>query len=148
MPTYLCYAIPLTRPGASTLPVVAYRVRSDVMRQEELDRATWAIEPRDIEAPNARAARKLYRDQNPHALFRVDILRNLWELDTVQFPRLLAEIRAVGLTDEQYADLNESMDLDRDSIDALLERAEQAWIRVKDHFMPSRLGSYTGCSVG
>lgn len=38
----------------------------------------------------------------------------------------------MGLTDEQYAALGESMDLGRDDIDALLERAETAWGALKE----------------
>jgi hypothetical protein len=59
-----------------------------------------------------------------------------WQENHIQFPRLLAELRAVGLTDEQYAGLAESMDLDRDSIDELLERAEDSWQRIKEEFAP------------
>lgn len=55
-----------------------------------------------------------------------------WRNDAIQFPRLLAEVRAVGLTDEQYAGLAESMDLDRDEIDEVLERAEEEWEAIKD----------------
>lgn len=56
---------------------------------------------------------------------------SIWNRDDIQFPRLLAEIRASGLTSEQYADLTKSMDLHPDMIDDLLERAENAWNRVK-----------------
>ena len=55
-----------------------------------------------------------------------------WAADAIQFPRLLAELRAVGLTGEQYAGLSESMDLTRDQIDELLERAETAWQQQKE----------------
>lgn len=53
--------------------------------------------------------------------------RTLWERNDVQFPRLLAEIRAIGLTPTQYRDLQDSTDLTISEIDALLERAEAAW---------------------
>ena len=56
----------------------------------------------------------------------------LWEKNKVQFPRLLAEIRAVGLTQKQYADLCSSMNLEKDDVDALFERAEQEWELVKE----------------
>lgn len=50
-----------------------------------------------------------------------------WQSNRIQFPRLLAEIRAVGLTETQYSDLQASMDLTREEIDLLLERAEDVW---------------------
>ena len=51
----------------------------------------------------------------------------VWNSDRIQFPRLLAELRAIGLTAEQYAELLEAMDCDREKVDELLERAEVAW---------------------
>jgi hypothetical protein len=56
----------------------------------------------------------------------------IWDDDRVQFPRLMAELRAVGLTQDQYAALCESMDLGVREIDGLLERAETAWNRIKE----------------
>lgn len=56
---------------------------------------------------------------------------NVWLDDRVQLPRLLAEIRAVGLTHEQYLGLEASMDLTRELIDELLARAEIEFERVK-----------------
>jgi hypothetical protein len=55
-----------------------------------------------------------------------------WTSERIQFPRLLAEIRAVGLTSEQYADLQQSMDVSRGLIDDLLERAESVWQARKE----------------
>jgi hypothetical protein len=40
-----------------------------------------------------------------------------WNNNSIQFPRLLAEIRAVGLSDGQYSQLGTSMDLERDDIE-------------------------------
>jgi hypothetical protein len=58
--------------------------------------------------------------------------RSKWDIDEIQFPRLLAEIRAVGLTPSQYKQLVASMDLpSKQSIDGLLERAEMEWERIK-----------------
>lgn len=54
-----------------------------------------------------------------------------WNNNKIQFARLLAEIRAVGLSTAQYMDLEDSMDLDRDEIDELLERAETEWQDIK-----------------
>lgn len=55
-----------------------------------------------------------------------------WENNNIQFPRMLAELRANGLTSEQYEFLNESMDLDREQVDEILERAEVVWQEIKD----------------
>lgn len=57
---------------------------------------------------------------------------SLFARNDIQFPRLLAEIRAVGLTPEQYRDLQVSMDLSRDDIDELLYRAEGAFEAEKN----------------
>lgn len=61
-----------------------------------------------------------------------DGLNSRWEDNGIQFPRLLAEIRAAGLTAGQYALLKESMDLSKKEIDSVLERAEKAWESIKD----------------
>ena len=52
---------------------------------------------------------------------------NLWSDDSVQFPRLLAEINACGLSEGQYNDIAGSMDLPRERVDELFDRAEAAW---------------------
>ncbi len=55
-----------------------------------------------------------------------------WNDNAIQFPRLLAEIRAVGLTKQQYKDLQASADLSQDEVDDLLERAEEVWEGIKE----------------
>lgn len=60
-----------------------------------------------------------------------DTNRN-WKNDAIQFPRLLAELRAIGLYPQQYAELIEAMDLSEGEIDAVLERAETAWQAIKE----------------
>ena len=55
----------------------------------------------------------------------------MWEDDLIQFPRLLAELRAVGLSVEQYEYLREQMDLSDSEIDEIFERAETAWDAIK-----------------
>jgi hypothetical protein len=58
----------------------------------------------------------------------------IWNDNSVQFPRLLAEVLAVGLTPEQYAQLGESMDLSTAEIDEVFERAECEFSSIKgDH---------------
>lgn len=54
-----------------------------------------------------------------------------WSDNKIQFARLLAEIRAVGLTPEQYRDLTRSMGLYRFNINEILERAEKEWENIK-----------------
>jgi hypothetical protein len=56
-----------------------------------------------------------------------------WKNDYSQFARLLAEIRASGLSEAQYTDLKVSMDLDRTDIDKVLERAEAEWEKMKSN---------------
>jgi hypothetical protein len=55
-----------------------------------------------------------------------------WLDNGIQFPRLLAEISAAGLTEWQYRFLEVSMDLRRQEIDQLLDRAEMEWQRIKN----------------
>ena len=55
-----------------------------------------------------------------------------WESDELQFPRLLAEIKAVGLTPDQVNSLCDSMDLTPHDIHDLLYRAEMMFERLKE----------------
>lgn len=55
-----------------------------------------------------------------------------WEDNSIQFPRLLAEICANGiLNKEAYAVLQESMDLEASDIDEILIRAVEEWDQIK-----------------
>jgi len=56
----------------------------------------------------------------------------LWQQDSIQFPRLLAEIAAVGLTKPQMKALRESMDLTDVEIEELLERACSRFEKIKE----------------
>lgn len=60
----------------------------------------------------------------------------LWNDDDIQLPRLLAEINAVGLSKKQYKELSQSMDLPRELIDELLDRAERRWQLIKARYCP------------
>lgn len=55
----------------------------------------------------------------------------VWDHNSTQFPRLLAELRAYGLTESQYTALEDAMDLGREDIDELFERAEDEWNELK-----------------
>lgn len=70
-----------------------------------------------------------------------------WNDDAIQFPRLLAEIRAVGLSLQQYEALTDSMDLGFDEINEVLERAESAWERIKDHTDADGYHGYAGAEA-
>jgi len=62
-----------------------------------------------------------------------------WEDNRVQFARLLSEISAVGLTEQQYTGLSTSMDLPRERIDEVLRRADQEFEDSK--LLPPQPGS-------
>jgi hypothetical protein len=59
-----------------------------------------------------------------------------WNLDAVQFPRLLDELAAVGvpqlLKEAEWQAIEESMDLPREKIMTLFGRASTAWQNIKD----------------
>lgn len=56
---------------------------------------------------------------------------SLWDVDDVQFPRLLAEIHAVGLKPGQVEGLCVSMDLGAEQLAELFARAEKKWEAAK-----------------
>lgn len=58
-----------------------------------------------------------------------------WEDNSLQFPRLLAEIYAVGLTDEQWTGLADSMDLELEFVNELFERAQEEWDAIKERLL-------------
>jgi succinate dehydrogenase flavin-adding protein (antitoxin of CptAB toxin-antitoxin module) len=64
-------------------------------------------------------------------------MRISWKNDSIQFARLLAEIRAVGLTKQQCEALCESMDLEDRDIIELFMRAEEKWEKVKAKILSS-----------
>ena len=57
---------------------------------------------------------------------------DMWSNDTVQFARLLAEIRAAGLSRQLLFLLRQSMDLENAQIAELFTRAEAAWEKIKE----------------
>lgn len=54
-----------------------------------------------------------------------------WYNNSIQFPRLIDEIQAVGLTEDQWDALLESMDLESDELAELFERAQSIWDSIK-----------------
>jgi hypothetical protein len=56
-----------------------------------------------------------------------------WTDNTIQFPRLIAELEAVGaFTPEVMTDLQDAMDLERSDICELIDRAQRQWETIKD----------------
>lgn len=53
-----------------------------------------------------------------------------WHMNEIQFPRLLAEIKAVGLTPDQASDLCKSMDINKYQLHELFNRAEEVWAGI------------------
>lgn len=55
-----------------------------------------------------------------------------WERDDIQFPRLISEILAtIEITNEDWAQLRDAMDLEDDELQELFDRAQSAWERIK-----------------
>ena len=56
----------------------------------------------------------------------------LWKRDDIQFPRLLSEIDAnVMITPGDFEALCASMDLTKDEVHELFDRAHEAWAKAK-----------------
>lgn len=64
-------------------------------------------------------------------------MKNYWGNDKIQFARLLAELRSIGLTDKQmqYLTSPDGMDLEPEEVEELLERAEIAWQKHKANML-------------
>jgi hypothetical protein len=55
-----------------------------------------------------------------------------WEKDEIQFPRLISEILAtIEITNEDWAQLRDSMDLEDDDLQELFNRAQNKWEIIK-----------------
>lgn len=58
-----------------------------------------------------------------------------WDDDSIQFPRLLAEIAStVELTEDQMGELAASMDLEFNDIAEIFDRAQARWEEIKESF--------------
>lgn len=55
-----------------------------------------------------------------------------WLDNSIQFPRLLAEIIGVGLTEQQWDDICATMDLDSNNLSELFDRAQAEWEKIKE----------------
>lgn len=57
-----------------------------------------------------------------------------WKNDSIQFPRLIAELQAVGVFNNTViADLKEAMDLTESEIQDLIDRACEQWDEIKQN---------------
>lgn len=93
-----------------------------VMQELYNERTLNADDMRDL-------AHKLY-----YSLGEVEVPESIWGDDNVQFARLLSEIHAAGLTNEQVLTISESMDLPPAQIQELFERAEVSFEESKQTY--------------
>ena len=63
-----------------------------------------------------------------------------WSMDAIQFPRLLAKINAIDLTQQQVEQLCEAMDLEPHHLDEIFNRAEERWKAIKADSLHGRPG--------
>jgi len=54
-----------------------------------------------------------------------------WRNNAIQFPRLICEIADTVLRDEDYGKIAASMDLTREQLNELFERASDVWEKIK-----------------
>ena len=54
-----------------------------------------------------------------------------WEMNEIQFPRLISEIISVGLTETQWDQLLDTMDLKPGDLAELFDRAQAQWEIMK-----------------
>jgi hypothetical protein len=55
-----------------------------------------------------------------------------WDMNVIQFPRLLGEIWAIGLSEDQYKALSESMGTTTQEIQNVFERADDVFEQQKE----------------
>jgi hypothetical protein len=58
-------------------------------------------------------------------------MKHLWKRDNIQFPRLIVEINAMGLSKKQIKHLCDGMNIDPLDLDELFERAFKAFSKAK-----------------
>jgi hypothetical protein len=59
-----------------------------------------------------------------------------WKSNDIQFPRLLSEIRALGLQEGHWDSLCMEMDITSDQLEELFTRADHAWEAIKAKTCP------------
>ncbi len=114
----------------------------DIIREGDIDTSPWSEWNPDVLTP-AEFEAKLKDAEEEHAAKRTchycntsllkdgKIVHNeaecpklLWKQNELQFPRLLAEIHAMGLNETQMLILGRSMDLEPEQIKELFDRAD------------------------
>jgi hypothetical protein len=66
-----------------------------------------------------------------------DNINPVWDDNTVQFPRLIAELKMAGaFTPEVMEALQDSMDLEESDIEELIARADLIWDEIKRNIIP------------
>jgi hypothetical protein len=71
-----------------------------------------------------------------------------WDNDAIQFPRLLAEMIALDIPDDdQMAELCDAMDLESDEIRNITDRATMAWMKIKGKTNPQVMCRFCHCMV-
>lgn len=61
-----------------------------------------------------------------------------WKDNSIQFPRLIAEISAnVNISEDDWNSLCESMDLNDDELNELFDRADAEWNKIKESIVKS-----------
>lgn len=66
-------------------------------------------------------------------------MSDCWPNNAIQFPRLLAEINAIGLTPDQLQELCLNTGLSSEEINDVFERAEQEFRALKDGLLTTAL---------
>jgi len=61
--------------------------------------------------------------------------KSSWNKNSIQFPRLLSEICAIGLTEDQKTELCDNMDIDENELDELFNRAQRDFERIKERVL-------------
>lgn len=63
-----------------------------------------------------------------------------WKNNAIQFPRLIAELEAVGaFTHSIMADLSGEMDLSKEEIAEIVDRAQAEWDKIKLRTLPPNI---------
>lgn len=69
----------------------------------------------------------------------VKMSNELWDYNSVQFPRLIAEIAAIDIGEEAWDELLTSMDIESEDLSELFDRAQEEWEAIKNRHCPPSL---------
>jgi hypothetical protein len=86
--------------------------------------------------PGSKEAQPFCHNCDSYVPTKTEEIHSKWNLDAIQFPRLLDELAAIGvpqlLKEGEWDALEESMDLPRERIMELFGRASTAWQNIKN----------------